>query len=139
MRYAIELTPDDNDTITVTCPRLPEVTTFGEDEADARLRAVDAIETALQARIADRAEIPPSDDGGTVTVSLPALTAAKVELYRAMHERGMRKADLVRLLGVRPMQVDRILDLSHASRLDQIEAALRVLGKELEVNVRDAA
>jgi len=37
------------------------------------------------------------------------------------------------------MQVDRLLALSHASRLDRIEAALRALGKELDVKVRDAA
>ena len=34
-RYLIKLEPDDNDTLLVTCPALPEVTTFGEDEADA--------------------------------------------------------------------------------------------------------
>ena len=139
MRYAIELTSDDNETILVTCPDLPEVTTFGEDEADARLRAVDAIETALQGRMADRAEIPAPSTAGRVFVSLPALTAAKVELYRAMLQRGMRKADLVRMLGAKPMQVDRLLDLGHGSRLDQIEAALRILGKELAIEVRDAA
>lgn len=139
MRYAIELTPDDNGTIMVTCPDLPEVATFGEDEADAKLRAVDAIETALQARMADRAEIPTTSGVGATNVALPALSAAKIEIYRAMRQRGMRKADLVRMLGARPMQIDRLLDLSHASRLDQIEAALRALGKELAVSVRDAA
>lgn len=139
MRHAIELTPDGNGTIMVTCPDLPELATFGEDEADAKLRAVDAIETALQARMTDRAEIPPGRDDGATTVTLPALSAAKIEIYRAMRQRGMRKADLVRMLGARPMQIDRLLDLSHASRLDQIEAALRALGKELAVSVRDAA
>ena len=32
-------------------------------------------------------------------------------------------------------QVDRRFDLRHASRLDQIDAAARVLGKHLEVRV----
>jgi antitoxin HicB len=35
--------------------------------------------------------------------------------------------------------VDRLLDLRHASRLDQMEAAFRALGKQLSVDVRDAA
>ncbi len=39
LTYPIKLTPDDNGTFLVTCPALPEVTTFGEDEADAVLRA----------------------------------------------------------------------------------------------------
>ena len=34
---------------------------------------------------------------------------------------------------------DRLLDLRHQSRLDQIEQALRVLGKRLSVTIGDAA
>ncbi len=36
-------------------------------------------------------------------------------------------------------QVDRLLDLMHSSRLDQLEAAFRVLGKRLALEVLDAA
>jgi len=72
-------------------------------------------------------------------VALPALAAVKVALYRTMLQRGMRKADLARLTGAKPMQVDRLLDLSHASRLAQIEAARRTLGKEIAIEVRDAS
>jgi antitoxin HicB len=32
-------------------------------------------------------------------------------------------------------QVDRLFDLRHASRLDQIEAAARALGRQLEVRI----
>ena len=35
LTYPIKLEPDDNGTLLVTCPALPEVTTFGEDEAEA--------------------------------------------------------------------------------------------------------
>jgi hypothetical protein len=35
--------------------------------------------------------------------------------------------------------VDRLLDPLHASRLDQLEAAFRVLGKRLGVEIREAA
>ena len=121
-------------------PDFPEAVTFGEDETDALVRAVDALETALAARIDDREEIPlPSRATGRPRVVLPALTAAKVLLYRAMFEAGVRKADLARRLGWHGPQVDRLLDLDHASRLDQIEAALAVLGKRLSVDLQDAA
>jgi antitoxin HicB len=62
-----------------------------------------------------------------------------VLLYRAMREAGLRKADLVRRLGWHAPQIDRLLDLNHASRLDQIEAALAILGKRLAVDLADAA
>jgi antitoxin HicB len=33
-------------------------------------------------------------------------------------------------------QVDRLLDLGHASRFEHIEAAARALGKQVEIEVR---
>lgn len=47
----------------------------------------------------------------------------------------MRKAELTRRLGWHMPQVDRLLDLRHASRLDQIEAAAHALGRVVEVRV----
>jgi antitoxin HicB len=135
--YPIELTPDDNDTFLVTCPDLPEVTTFGEDEADAVLRAVDAIEEALAARMAKRQEIPaPSPAAGRTLATLDAQTSIKVALYRAMWTDGLRKADLARRMEVHAPQVDRLLDLRHASRLDQMEKAFHALGRKLEIRVQ---
>jgi antitoxin HicB len=140
LAYRVDLSPDSNATLLVTFPDFPEAVTFGEDETDALVRAVDALETVLAARIDDREEIPlPSPVAGRPRVVLPALTAAKVLLYRAIREAGVRKADLARRLGWHGPQVDRLLDLDHASRLDQIEAALAVLGKRLSVELQDAA
>jgi antitoxin HicB len=53
----------------------------------------------------------------------------------------IRKADLARRLGWHVPQVDRMFDLTHASRFDQIEAAARALDLSVEVRVsrRDAA
>jgi antitoxin HicB len=140
LAYPVDLQPDSNGTLLVTFPDFPEGTTWGEDESDALLRAVDALETVLAARIDDREQIPqPSPARGRPRAALPALTAAKVLLYQAMSEAGMRKADLARRLGWHGPQVDRLLDLDHASRLDQIEAALAVLGKRLTIDLADAA
>jgi len=139
--YPIVLAPDDNDTVLVTCPDLPEVVTFGDDEAEALVRAVDAIETALIGRISDKQDIPlPSRPAkGQATVQLPPMSVAKIGLYQAMRAQGIKKADLARSLGVNMPQVDRLLDLRHASKLEQIEAALRAVGKVLAVEIKDAA
>jgi antitoxin HicB len=58
--YSVLIEPDDNGTFLVTCPDLPEVTSFGEDEEDSLRRAADAIEEALAARIAHRDDMPPT-------------------------------------------------------------------------------
>ena len=58
LAYPVELKKDTNGTFLVTFPDFAEATTFGEDESDAVLRAVDALETVLAARIDDREDIP---------------------------------------------------------------------------------
>jgi hypothetical protein len=47
--------------------------------------------------------------------------------------------ELARRLNWHLRQVDRLLDLLHASQLDQLEAAFRALGKRLAVEIREAA
>lgn len=137
LAYPIEMTPDSNGTILATCPDLPEMATFGEDETDALLRASDAIEEALAARIADREDIPaPSPALGRPVVTLPALATLKIALYQNMRESGATKAELARRLSAHGPQVDRLLNLRHSSRLEQIEAAFHVLGKRVEIRVR---
>jgi antitoxin HicB len=140
MRYPIDLIREDNGTVTAVAADLPGAHTFGDDEADARARIVDAIETAIIAMMSDRQAIPvPSKPGKRPVAVLPALSAAKIALYQTMRAGRVTKSDLARRLDWHPPQVDRLLDLRHASRLDQIEAAFRVLGRELHVEVRTAA
>jgi len=138
--YPVILEADDNGTLLVTCPDLPEVTTWGEDEADALQRAADAIEEALAARISHRDDIPePTAASGRPVPSLPPLTIAKVALYRTAHASGTTKAELGRRLGWHAPQIDRLFDLRHHSKIEQIDQALRALGKRLVVSVQDSA
>jgi len=70
---------------------------------------------------------------------LPALQAAKVDLYRAFLESGLKKAELARRIGIPKTHMERLFSLRHQSRLNQIEAALAALGKRLHVEARNAA
>jgi len=141
--YSVILTPDDNGTLLVTCPDLPEVATFGEDAEDALRRAADAIEEALAARIDRREDIPSppsaSHDQHGQPIRFPPLIIAKVELFRAARARGVSKAELARRLGWHGPQVDRLFNLDHRSTIEQIDQALRAIGKRLAVSVQDAA
>jgi antitoxin HicB len=139
MRYPVNLEPDDNDTVLVTSPDFSEMVTFGDDEADALRHAVDALETVMIGRMTDREPIPLPGPIQKHSVVLPMQSALKVELYRAMLADGLRKADLMRRLDWHQPQVDRLLDLRHASRLDQIEAAFRALGRSVDFEVSEAA
>jgi len=62
-----------------------------------------------------------------------------VGLYRQWNASALRKVDLARRLGIPKTVIDRLFDLNHHSRLDQLDAAFAVLGKRLSVNIEDAA
>jgi antitoxin HicB len=122
----------------VTFPDIPEAITCGYSEQEAMEFAVDALETVLSEYIKRRREIPRASEGrgkNVWLVVLPALAEAKVQLYQAMHSQGVRKAELARRIGWHKSQMDRLLDLTHDSRLDQIETALKGLNKRLAVQV----
>ncbi len=72
-------------------------------------------------------------------VPLPALQAAKVDLYISFLDSGLKKAELARRIGIPKTHIDRLFSLRHHSRLDQIEAAFAALGKRLHVEARKAA
>lgn len=134
--YPVILTPDDG-TVLVTFPDVPEAITFGADKDEALLYAVDALETALSMYVDARKPLPAVSKAkrGQKTVRPSALECAKLGVYKAMTEQGIKKAELARRLGWHMPQVDRLFDLRHASNLDQIEAAAKVLGRHVEVNV----
>ena len=134
--YPVTLTLD-GDTLLVTIADVPEAITFGADEDEALLQAVDALETGLSSYVESRKPLPlPSKPKrGQKTVRPGALEGAKLGLYQAMTEQGIRKAELARRLGWHVPQVDRLFDLRHASKLDQIETAARSLGRTVEVRV----
>ena len=108
LAYPIKLEPDDNGTLLVTCPALPEVTTFGEDEADAIEHARDAIEEAIAARMADGREVPEPKGKSRVLVILPMQTSLKVELYRLLTRENVTRAELMRRLNWKRESVDRL-------------------------------
>ena len=134
--YPVTLTRDD-DTVLVTFTDVPEAITFGMDEDEALLNAVDALETGLSFYVDARKQLPNVSQpaAGQNTVRPSALECAKLGVYQAMNEQGIKKSELARRLGWHMPQVDRLFDLRHASRLDQIEAAAIVLGRQIVVTV----
>jgi antitoxin HicB len=137
LTYPIKLEPDDNGTFLVTCPALPEVTTYCEDEAEAIEYARDAIEEAIAARMADGREVPEPKGKRSVLVALPLQTSLKVELYRLLTQGNITRAELMRRLNWKRESVDRLFRLNHATRLEQFDAAFRALGRQVEISVHE--
>ena len=126
----------------VTFPDVPEAITQGASEPEAVKRARDALETALSFYIEKGVPLPKPGKAKrrkVRMVSVTALAAAKLGLYSAWLASGVKKADFARRLGIPKSNVDRLFDLMHHTRMDQIEAALGLFGKTLVVDVKDAA
>jgi antitoxin HicB len=141
MRYAwpVDLL-EEPEGVTVTCPDVPEMVTCGRTVAEALDGAVDALVTALSFYTDDQRKLPsPSPARGRHVVAVPALTAAKLALHEAMVRGGMSNAELARRLSTDEKTVRRLRDPLHASKIEAVESALRMLGKRLEVSVRAVA
>lgn len=137
--YPYTVVRDDN-TMLLEFPDIAIAHTVGRTKAEAIAHAEDALVSAIAAIMDAKGDVPrPSPARGRETVTLSPLDAAKVGLYRAMRSAKITKAELARRLGCHPPQVDRLLDLLHPSKLDQLERAFAVLGKTIEIRIRNAA
>jgi len=63
----------------------------------------------------------------------------QLALYLAMRDQRVNNSELARRLGVYERVVRRMLDPQYATKAEKIQAALAVLGKQMTVEVRDAA
>ncbi|GGD56475.1 hypothetical protein GCM10010985_07740 [Caballeronia grimmiae] len=137
LSYPVNLELDTNNSYLVTFPDIPEAISAGDDEDEALLNALDALESAIEIYFDEKRQLPmPSKPKkGQPVVILPALVVSKVLLANEMLRQGVRKAELARRLNVHMPQVDRLLNPRHSSKLEAIEAALLTLGKRLSISV----
>ena len=126
----------------VTFPDFHYGVTQGETLAEAMDMAQDLLAGLISDRIEKGDELPAAGrprGRNYRLVALPALQSVKVELYRAFRASGYRKAEFARRIGIAKTNVERLFDLGHQSRLDQLEAAFGVLNKRMLIDIRDAA
>jgi antitoxin HicB len=135
--YPAALTPDPDGGFTVTFRDVAEAITEGDTREETLQRAEDALESALAMYIVakDPLPVPSQAEAREEMVPLSALGMAKAALYDAMCEQGVGRAELARRLRWHLPQVNRVLDLCHASRMEHVEAALAALGLRLIVDV----
>jgi len=139
LAYPAQLEPQEDGGYVVTFPDFGIGVTQGDTREEALEQAADLLETMVANYMAEGWDLPaPSRAAGRPLVRLAPLVAAKAEVYRAMRAQGISKAELARRIGVSPQQAQRLFDIHHASRLDEIESALAALGRRLIVTT-DAA
>ena len=138
--YPCTLIPEPEGGFTVRFRDVPEAITAGETEAAALRAAIDALDTALSFYVEARESVPSPGRPrrGEVPVAPSILAQAKIALYEGMRARGIGKAELARRLGCHLEQIDRLLDLTHGSRMSQVERALAAIGRRITIEVIEA-
>ena len=135
--YPCEFATDDDGTLVVTFPDVPEAITGGQDHPEAMRLAADALAVALAGYVHDQRDIPePSPTAeDQELVAVPAVAAAKLALYSAMCAQRITKPELARRLGSSASAVDRLTDPDRQSSIAQLQQALDALGRSLKIEV----
>lgn len=139
LAYPARLERDESGGFVVTFPDFQVGVTQGDTCQEAIAQAGDLLETMVANYMAEEWDLPePSPPGGQPVVPLAPPVAAKAELFRAMRQAGLTKAELARRLGISERQAEQMFDIHRVARLDRIEAAMRLLGRRLVIS-SDAA
>ena len=135
--YPCEFATDDDGTLVVTFPDVPEAITGGHDRTEALRLAADALAVALAGYIHDRRAIPepsPAADGQEL-VAVPAVVAAKLALGSAMRAQRINKSELALRLRSSASAVDKLTDPDRPSNIAQVQEALDAVGCSLTIEV----
>lgn len=146
--YTYHITGDNGDYL-VTFPDIPEALTGGETIQECHDLARDCLIGALAGYIQINKAIPLPDQSvgnaakGATTkqgrIYLRPLEAAKVSLWNCMAERKMTRIALAESFDVSLKIVQRWIDLSHNSKIEDINRVLRlVFHKRLVTGLMDA-
>ena len=135
--YPATLTPNGEGGYIVTFRDVPEARTEIWDKNELKETATDCLVTAVDFYIEDHRLFPaPSktkkDD---VIIQLPISISAKILLLNTMVSGNIRPVDLAKKMGIKPQEVNRIIDTGHTTKIDTIAKALSVLGKNLQLSI----
>ena len=135
--YPAVLTPNGEGGFSVTFPDVPEAITEIWNKEELKETATDCLVTAVDFYIEDHRLFPapskPKKDN--VIIQLPISISAKILLLNTMVSGNIRPVDLAKKMGIKPQEVNRIIDTGHTTKIDTIAKALDVLGKNLQLSI----
>ena len=138
--YYAKFEPGDDSGIVVTFPDVPEAITQGDDMADARAQAEEALGLALLTYPERHLALPlaRSKGRGLMPIAVAPEIAAKLAVLDAFRRTKITKTELARRLGKDEKEIRRILNPKHPTKLPALTAALAALGRRLVVGVEAA-
>jgi antitoxin HicB len=137
MRYPARFEAAAEGGYVVTFRDVPEAITQGDTYEEAVSMAEDVLKSAMDFYFDEERAIPAPSKAkrGEVLIDLPASVSAKAILLNEMIASGVSRAELARRMGTSQREVQRIVDLRHATKIDTLEQAIRSLGKHLDLRI----
>jgi len=138
MRFPAYFKPDlETGGYVVTFRDLPEAITQGETEEECIEMAQDVLIEAMISYFDEKKKVPaPSKAKRTERfITLPPSISSKVLLLNEMISQQVSPSELARLMGTNPQEVNRLIDLKHATKIDRIGEALSSLGRTLVLSL----
>lgn len=130
---------NDSDAWQIGFRDFPELRTACYKREDVELEAQENLLTAIAIAMEEGRAIPAPSPLQTeeLAIHLPVLVALKLKLHNVMLAGTTSKTELARMLGFNGGQMDRLLDVAYASKVEALEQALYLLGYEVQVSVAE--
>jgi len=135
--YYANIESDPNGGFIATFPDVPEAITAGDDMPETLANAAQALGLALRSYYAAGKPLPPAKICEGTAIALDAWNSLKLAVITAFEESNITKTELARRLGKQENEARRILDWNYPTKLQTLERALAVMGKQLIVTVQD--
>ncbi len=121
----------------VTFPDVPEAITEGDDMADAREQAADALGVGLLTYLEMGRELPEAKASGEM-IKPNADVAMKIALIETFRASGITRMELARRIGKDEKEARRMLDPGKSTKLPLMAAALAAMGQRLVIGLEAA-
>lgn len=136
--YAATFEPTEREGgFTVTFADVPEAITEGNDMADAREMAADALGVALLTYLETGKPLPEPTAGGVMITPDPEV-AAKIAVIETFQQAGISRSELARRIGKDEKEARRLLDPDVSTKLPLLVSALAAMGKRLVIGLEAA-
>ncbi|GGD09184.1 type II toxin-antitoxin system HicB family antitoxin [Aureimonas glaciei] len=137
-RYPVSFAEDPDGGISATFPDVPEAITSGSDLPEAMRAASEALGLALRGYLAMNRALPVAQSQGGEMVAPYADDLLKIAFIESFRSSALSAEALGGLAGLKPWQVDALLDPDNVDSVADLENALAVLGRRLRLVVEAA-
>lgn len=135
--FACQFLKVEDGTEIIRCRDLPELLSWPSNGETPEKWARYAVEDCISFRMKDGELVPEASEPqeGELVVSLTKSAEAKILLHNEMVKGHISRAEFARRAGMRLPDVTRLLNIKHQTKLDTIDNALRVVGKQIKLSI----